>query len=76
MPSSVRSIRKRLLECLDRRELEKLSHWEQAPQRGRDTVIAYILEGRWSVECDDAIQGVVNQAKLGTLPKKVNTNGN
>lgn len=62
MTASIKSIRKRLLECLDRRELEKLSHREDAKQRGRPMLIEYVLDN-WSSECDLAIQNVVNQAK-------------
>jgi len=62
MTASVMSIRKRLLECLDRRELEKLYRLEDGDKRGRDTLIAAILKN-WSSEADIAIQSVVNLSK-------------
>lgn len=64
MTASIRSIRKRLLECLSRPELEALSDWEHAPRRGRATIIEYILDGWWTDKHDAAIQNVVDRAKL------------
>ena len=56
MGATIRSIRRRLLESMDRPVLERLSNWEDAPKRGRDTIIAYILDGRWTIECDKEVK--------------------
>ena len=63
MTASIRSIRKRLLECLDRKTLEHLSDWEHAPRRGRATIIEYILDGEWTESHDRMIQSIVDSAK-------------
>lgn len=63
MTASIRSIRKRLLECLDRPDLERLSRLENAHKKGRSTLIEIILNGEWSPELDNTIQAVVNKAK-------------
>jgi hypothetical protein len=64
MSTTILSIRRRLLECLDRADLVSLADgFPEAAQRGRTTIIDYLLK-HWDSSCDRAVQGVVDRAKL------------
>jgi len=63
MTFSVRSLRRRVLECLERHELEDLSRREDADRRGRPALIDHILDN-WTIEADKAVQQAVDKTKL------------